>query len=305
MKKTSLLLFGVLSVSTVFADGYEVPNIPVRPSAVTGNQEPLPLLSPETPLSDRDREALKYSNQWLKGKRYPHRDSDRVTYLYGAGQPTLVCAPLQLCVIYLQAGEDVVKNGVHLGDNVRWQISPAIGADNRTQLVVKPVDVGLSTSLVAITNKRTYHIKLVSRQRDYMPGIAFKYPSDMAKSWNTYYQNRQQQIANKQMNIGGKTLNLEDLDFKYDISNCSGCYFKPVRVYNDGSQTVIQMPKSIVRDDAPALLVSSSQGDMLVNYRIIDNRYIVDRLFREAVLIQGVGSNQKKVKITWIGENNE
>lgn len=281
----ALSLFPLLS----FAN-YTVPDL--------GNAAPLPLLSEDTPLSERDHAALKYANQWLQGERYPYRDGDRVVYLYGSGQPTLVCAPLELCVIYLEAGERVVENGVHLGDAVRWQIAPAIGADERTQLVVKPVDVGLETSLVVITNHRTYHIKLRSRRHDYMPGIAFKYPGNLAGQWQDYYQKTKKAEAHKTTDTGIK---LSDLDFNYSISGCDNCYFKPVRVYNDGAQTVIEMPKSLSRGSAPALLVSSNQGDELVNYRVQNNKYIVDRLFMKAILINGVGKYQQKVVINWTG----
>ena len=296
--KTALWLALVLPI-IAYADepGYVVPDIATASNATVSNKTnttpdaPLPLLSPDKPLSDRDRDALKYANQWLQGNRYPYRDGDRVMYLYGSGQPTLVCAPLELCVIYFQPGEHIVENGVHLGDTVRWQIAPAIGADDRTQLVIKPVDVGLKTSLVAITDRRTYHIKLVSRSKDFMPGVAFKYPGDMAAQW--------QAIKAHQSTQNG--VSLADLDFNYRVEGCSQCDFKPVRVYNDGQQTIIEMPKRVRHSDAPALLVSSAQGDQLVNYRVQDGKYIVDRLFADAVLIRGVGRKQERVKITWQG----
>lgn len=288
MKKT-LLTFSLLVSTAAVAQQYKVPNVG------QGNA-PLPLLSPDTPLSERDYKALKYAKQWLKGKRYPYKDGDRVVYLYGAGQPTLVCSPLKLCVIYFQPGEKVVNNGVHLGDTVRWQVSPAIGADQRTQLIVKPVDSGLNTSLVVITDRRTYHIKLFSRKKDFMPGIAFKYPGDMAEQWAAYYNNQQQTKAHNEMPEG---VQLSDLDFNYSVSSCKSCNFKPIRVYNNGTQTVIEMEKTLRRGDAPALLVSSKQGKELVNYRLVNGKYIVDRLFEKAILVRGVGRKQEKVIITW------
>ena len=290
------LLFIMLSPLLSLADGYDTENSNITIKSNTA--EPIPLFGEDKPLSERDHHALKYSNQWLKGNRYPHRDGDRVVYLYGSGQPTLVCAPLELCVIYLEAGEQVVENGVHLGDAVRWQVAPAIGADEKTQLVVKPVDVGLATSLVVITDRRTYHIKLRSRKNDYMPGIAFKYPAQMAAQWQDYYAKQQKEKNHKTTNEG---VNLEDLDFSYKINGCDSCYFRPIRVYNDGKQTIIEMPKSISRGNAPSLLVSTPQGEELVNYRMQNGKFIVDRLFMSAVLINGVGRTQEKVKISWVG----
>lgn len=283
MKKSALVLFLMPLLS--FANQPKI-------------NKPLPLLGKNIPLSERDSEALKYSKLWLKGQRYPNLSGDEVVYLYGQGQPSLICAPLELCVISLEQDEKVVDNGIHIGDAVRWQIAPAIGADNKTQLVVKPINIGLETSLVIITDKRTYHIKLISRDKDYMSKIAFKYPSNMAKQWQDYYQKTQQLKANNSTIDG---ISLDELDFNYQIKGCNKCNFKPVRVYNDGKQTVIEMPKSLNRDSAPALLIKSKQGNELVNYRVVKGKYIVDRLFNSAILINGVGRHQEKITVNWLG----
>lgn len=292
VKKT---IVAVAIGSIALSYGQEAPIVPDISQA--NAQDYLPLFGEEVPLSERDSIALKYVDNWLQGNRYPHQEADRVVYLFGSGQPTLVCAPLEVCVIYLQPGEQIAENGVHMGDTVRWQIAPAIGADNRTQLVVKPIDVGLETSLVAITDRRTYHIKLLSRRHDYMPGIAFTYPSDQFAAWHQYQQHA---AAQKEQHSTPEGVNLADLDFRYRVSDCQGCDFKPVRVYNDGAQTLIELPKQ-ARGDAPALLIASKPGDQLVNYRVQDNKYIVDRLFHEAILIRGVGKQQQKLSITWTG----
>lgn len=293
------IIFGTaLLASLAYADGYIVPDLNGNANYSYDSSSPLPLMSPDVPLDERDTEALKYSNLWLKSERYPHQEGDRVVYLFGSGQPTLVCSPLQVCVIYLQAGEKIVPNGAHLGDAVRWHVSPAVGADNRTQLVIKPIDVGLSTTLAVITDRRTYHIKLVSRQNDYMPGIAFKYPSDLNAQWEKFYK---QEIVKKEHQSMPDGSDITKLDFNYYISGCD-CDFRPVRIFNDGQQTIIEMNKSLNNSEIPALLLSSKQGNQLVNYRYKDNKYIVDRLFKEAILIRGVGRNQEKVIITWNGK---
>ena len=38
--------------------------------------------------------------------------------------------------------------------------------------------------------------------------------------------------------------------------------------------------------------------EILVNYRVLSDRYIVDTLFDKAILIAGVGSQQERVTIT-------
>ena len=97
--------------------------------------------------------------------------------MFGSTLPTIVCAPLYVCDLALQEGEAV--NDLNVGDSVRWKITPATqGAGDTliTHVMIKPTDVGLVTNLVITTNRRTYIVKLVSRERDWMPRVAFDYP---------------------------------------------------------------------------------------------------------------------------------
>jgi len=296
VKKTiskGLLIAGIVAAGSASANGYKVPAINEN------NQDPLPLFSEEKPLTDRDRAALSRAQQWLNADQYPFRDGHRVTYLYSGGQPTVVCAPLKLCMIELEQGERVVQDGVHLGDSARWMVTPAVGAGGRTHIIIKPVEVGLETSLALVTDRRTYHIRLVSRRDDYMPVVAFHYPDQIASQWKAYYERQETERIRRTMPETGE--NIADLDFNYAISGCPNCSWRPLRVYNNGQQTIIQMGGNMNQVEAPALLVKTRQGEKLVNYRIREDRYIVDQIFDEAVLIVGVGRNQDRVTIRRTG----
>ncbi|EKC4924970.1 TrbG/VirB9 family P-type conjugative transfer protein, partial [Campylobacter coli] len=75
--------------------------------------------------------------------------------------------------------------------------------------------------------------------------------------------------------------------------------FKPLRIYNDGIKTYIQMPKNLKFYEAPALMIlDSSNEKQIVNYRLKYDTFIVDRLFNKAILLSNVGSKQEKIKIT-------
>lgn len=213
-----------------------------------------------------------------------------------------MCAVLQVCDVALQAGEQV--NSIHLGDTARWTVEPAItgsGASETLHLIIKPMDVGLSTSLVVTTNRRTYHMRLRSHRTEYMPQVAFSYPEDALAKWETVRLRDQQ---DREANTLPQTSEyLGDLDFDYDLSG--NAPWKPVRVYNDGKKTVIQMPASMAQTEAPSLLVVRKEGGLLkddetvmVNYRIQGDRYIVDTVFNKAILIAGVGSSQDRVTIS-------
>lgn len=81
--------------------------------------------------------------------------------------------------------------------------------------------------------------------------------------------------------------------------------WKPLRVYTDGAKTYIEFPRSIGFTSAPTLVALdntsgwfSSGNTQMVNYRMLGNRYVVDRVLDRAELISGVGSGQTRVVIT-------
>jgi type IV secretory pathway VirB9-like protein len=51
---------------------------------------------------------------------------------------------------------------------------------------------------------------------------------------------------------------LGDLSFDYDVSGSAS--WKPVRVYNDGRKTIIEMPGTMEQTEAPTLLVVRKEG---------------------------------------------
>jgi len=132
-----------------------------------------------------------------------------------------------------------------------------------------------------------------------MPVVAFHYPDQIKAQWEAYYASQAEERQRRVIPETGE--NIADLDFDYSINGCSSCGWRPLRVYNNGSQTIIQMGKDMAQTEAPALLVKTSQGEQLVNYRVREDRYVVDQVFNEAVLIIGVGSNQDRVTIRRTG----
>jgi type IV secretion system protein VirB9 len=229
-----------------------------------------------------------------------------VRFLFGAALPTVVCAPLQICNLALQPGE--VVHDVQVGDSVRWKISPSIsgsGSDQTTHLIIKPVDAGLVSSLNVATNRRTYAIKLVSTQTEWMPLVAFNYPDDMQRQWSAY----RQTVA---FGAAGSTLptgeNVANLDFGFQLSGDNPGW-KPLRVYTDGAKTYIEFPRTISFTSTPTLVALDNSGGwfssgntQMVNYRMLGDRYVVDRVLDRAELISGVGTGQTRVVITREGE---
>jgi len=79
-------------------------------------------------------------------------------------------------------------------------------------------------------------------------------------------------------------LTAERLNFKYKIKPDDDYSWTPVRVFDDGRKTYIQMGTEMKHTEAPVLFVEGKEGLNLVNYRVKGDYYIVDRLFKAAEL---------------------
>ena len=262
-------------------------------------------------LSQRELHSISLAKEWLENGNKSFRGEDgSISFLYGATMPRVVVAPLKITDIQFQMGEEI--KDVQLGDTTRWMISPSISGDEKSQvshLLIKTTDVGLETTLFVSTNRRTYHMNLFSRKYEYMPIIRFKYKDEINKKWDAYNNHFEQIKEDKKIQKDAKKFkitsdlskNIDSLDFDYSIEGEAS--WKPVRVYNDGIKTYIQMPNSMKYQEAPIFMVlDKGDRNKLVNYRLKENSYIVDKLFQKGMLIIGVGKNQEKITIIKKGE---
>ena len=261
--------------------------------------------APEPPLSDQARAAVALARKWQANpasRAQPVAAADgAIRFLFGAGQPTVVCAVMQVCDVELQPGE--VVNSVHLGDAVRWLVEPALtggGPGALQHLIIKPLDVGLETSLVVTTNRRTYHIGLRSHRTEFLPRVGFIYGDEVAARWEAIKRVQSQERQARTIPATGEYLG--NLDFNYTLSGSAP--WKPLRVYNDGTKTIIEMPRAMAQTEAPTLLSIRDNGSprgadetVLVNYRVQGNRYIVDAVLDHAILVTGVGRGQRKITL--------
>jgi type IV secretion system protein VirB9 len=255
-------------------------------------------------LSQREWHSISLAKEWINNGNKSFRGEDgSVSFLYGATMPRVIVAPLKITDIQFQVGEEI--KDVQLGDTTRWMTSPSISGDGNNQishLLIKTTDVGLETTLFVSTNKRTYHMNLFSRKYEYMPIVGFKYRDDVNKKWNAYNDHFKKEKKIKKESKSFKitsalSINIDSLDFEYTIEGETD--WKPIRVYNDGIKTYIQMPSSMKYQEAPIFMVlDKGDNNQLVNYRLKENNYIIDKLFKKGILILGVGSNQEKITIS-------
>ena len=254
-------------------------------------------------LTQQERAALSIGKKWQTGmatsKPVSARDGS-IAFVYGSGQTQILCAVLQVCDVALQPGEQV--NNLNVGDP-RFLVEPAItgiGPAQRLHLLIKALDVGLDTSLVVTTDRRTYHLRLRSSRTEFMPYVSFIYPDEAQAKWDAIRVKETMERHNNTIPLTGEYLG--NLNFNYCITG--NTRWKPTRVFNDGVKTIIEMPQAMQQTQAPTLLVLRHAGlfkkaeTVMVNYRVQNNRFIVDTVFDKAILIAGVGRNQDKITIT-------
>jgi type IV secretion system protein TrbG len=332
MKESILLI--TLSLSAVVARSEEAPAVPtpipeaIAPAATDANvslpngetkkvyPEFVPATSympQEVQLTEEEKTGVGITKEWqansLRAMSQRPGPDGSVQFIYGSSMPSIVCAVLEVTDLELQAGE--IVNGVHVGDSVRWTVESAVSGEGATQtahLLIKPSDVGLGTSLVIMTNRRTYHFVLRSHQTDYMHLVSLTYPNDtppaVAKPISN--NNEARPVKNRDDKAILEKPSSNPVDDHYRLSGSAP--WKPVNVYNNGTKTFIEMPRGIAHMEAPSLYVARSNGlfhaseKVMVNYRVHGHWYVVDSIFQKAILIAGVGGNQDKVTITHVGE---
>jgi len=285
-------------------------------AAEQGSEVPPNWKPPHAELNNAAVSAVAVAQQWETGVGTPTPGPDgRVLYVFGQGMPVMVCAPLRVCAVELQAGEHL-QSQPQIGDSRRWEITPVMsgsGLDQTPLLVVKPIEPGLETDLIIPTDRRTYVVRLVSDPTRFVSRLAFQYPADDRAKWATFQaqqdaatrdaeavaeqQRAQEQAKDKQVGAVPMAENaLDNLYFDYKLSGDPA--YRPERVLDDGQHTYLIFPSDGRFRELPTLLMLVKGKTELVNFRVDGTRYIVDRLFDKAILVVGVGKKQTRVTIT-------
>ncbi len=288
MRKNKILMILAIVSAQVFADDY---------------YEMYSQVDTETYLDEKDKHTLNQltnlDNRILSGTALV---PGVVQFTYGAGIPTVVCAILEITDIAMQTGERIYS--VQLGDAARWSVDSAVSGDanNRVEhLIVKPLDSGLKTSLLIATDRRTYHIRLKSSTKEFMPSITFFYPNNRLNKprfESTKSSNDEVQYANTvddnnyKHKVSYQTNDPEIKELKkgkrnYSYSIQGDDHVLPVNAYDDGVNTYIQMNSKLSKLDLPVVLqVTVEEGTFFdnerlsaVNYRVEDNTFVISGLY--------------------------
>lgn len=269
------------------------------PPALSGSDSVIEYLNPiAVPLTEQEMRALNIAGDWNRNNIDPVLASGgKLVYVHGASIPTIVASPMQVSDLELEPGE--IIHEFMVGDSARWMIDTGTvgnGASAITHVFIKPIDSGLDTSAVITTNRRVYHLRLVSQRSGHVPYIGFVY----ADSMRLQAANQQAQAARtaewQSTTVdSGQRVDLSTLNFNYEVQGRAS--WRPERVYDDGQQMFIRLPAGGTSAEMPVLLVRRGSQDVLVNYRVQDSAIIVDGIFDRVALIIGVGRDQEKVEV--------
>jgi type IV secretion system protein TrbG len=271
---------------------------PVPEPAALADERPGPLLTPPAwaPTRGGKKEEAKESVERIESANAAARVEPRRRGYFNAVQVfpyslgalyQIYAAPGQVTDIALEPGEQLVGSGpLSAGDTVRWVVADTesgSGDTRRVHIMVKPTRPAIETNLVVNTDRRTYLIELRSREKPYMPSVAWFYPEERAgrgrKIPPTPYIPDQTQRR-----------------YRYIIEGDNPPW-RPVNAYDDGRKVYIEFSPGIAQGEMPPLFVIGADGKTeIVNYRAFGNLLIIDRLFAAAELRLG-GENQQKVRI--------
>ncbi|HOJ78465.1 MAG TPA: P-type conjugative transfer protein TrbG [Bacillota bacterium] len=196
------------------------------------------------------------------------------------------CQEGRLTDIQLQPGEEILFVGG--GDTVRWMVDQAqSGSGDQVQwhVYVKPLKAGLKTNMVINTDKHSYHLSLEATDW-FTPIVNWAYPHEERAAF-LRKQQEEEKIAKETIVLGEDSIvnfEPENLNFKYRISSKKKYSWTPELVFDDGIKTYIKMPKTMFSGEAPALFIKEGKSLLLVNYRVKNNYYIIDRIFQHGEL---------------------
>ncbi len=210
-----------------------------------------------------------------------------VQYAYESGTLYQVYAqPMRVTDIALEPGEKILGQPAS-GDVVRWLLALGKSMDVHGQeqwhVYIKPTRPELETNIAINTDRRSYMLELHSYADTYMAAIAWRYPEDELAR----LQEQASETASLQKNAS-PVVGIDALNFNYTIQVTHGSpSWTPVQVFDDGRRTFVRFPAAMVLREAPALFVLRDSQTQLVNYRVKNDTYIIDRLIDAAELRVG------------------
>ena len=192
-------------------------------------------------------------------------------------------SPNQLYKVYCRVGyltDIALKDGETItfvggGDTAAWMLDTST-VGTTPHLYVKPISKDVNTNIVVNTTEHTYQLILNSSDW-YNPMVRWNYGIE-----NNINMKKQKKKDEKIIIGETNAYSVDKLNFEYTVSGNQS--WKPVMVFDDGQKTYIKFKK--LKSTMPVLFIreKNKKSVSMVNYKVKDDCYIVDKLFDEAQL---------------------
>ena len=284
--------------SVLSAEGEAKPNAPVTPAPPVIIEKKIyiekPIYYPENaPQIIKPGETV--LNAAAQGVMKP-KDYNGAMILYDYDEKfvyQVFTMPLRVTDIYLQPGEKVIEQPF-CGDTTRWSIgggvSKTLGVDTQ-HLYLKPSEEGLETTLIINTERRIYHLIIKSFKDTFMLAVMWRYPglgmpydflSQENQRKNTPEQGKQSpDQAESAATLFAIDPALMSTDYMVSYPKGNPPQWLPTLVLDDGKKTYIVLPDTVMHHELPALFGENGE---IVNFRVKDNIFVIDRLMRKVQL---------------------
>ena len=193
------------------------------------------------------------------------QDNSTVIFKYAPNQLyKIYCRVGYLTDLELKKGETISFVGG--GDTSAWAVEKAI-VDGAPHIYIKPTVETSTTNLIITTNKRSYQL-ILNTSDWYNPMVV----------WNYGYEEQEKIFQEARNTVGNINGNVEALNFNYKII---GKIDRKLTVFDDGEKTILKFDK--VPKNLPSVFVKikGKKGLNLVNYKLRNNCYILDRVADE------------------------
>ena len=231
----------------------------------------------------------------------------RVEMVFGEGVPTLICAPMQQCIIELEDGE-VLSDVTALSETSRWSkfLRHRTEPNEKTIIGLQPHIDAEEATLSFLTDRRLYVIRLIPRQYDNTYILSFTYPDTAQKREAEYLAEQKAARAAKaaaKKATHAKTVNKSGVQTRngyvpaknLTFGKISGkAPFKPSQVYWDGRNTYIVLPQNY-RGDIPSVDIPAGQPAPVITVDPSNSKLLIlDREIKSFSLSLGRASVRVK-----------
>lgn len=179
---------------------------------------------------------------------------------------------------YIEFAADETPGTIIVGDPSAWEISP-----NGNRLFIKPIADFPETNMTVFTNLREYNFLLEGKTTNniFTDTTALKskfiYPDDTDQNLVVFAQTKEEIPDISE-------LNLRDYNFNYEFTGERS--IAPIKIFDNGQFTYMEFLTK--NAEIPAIFMVDNQGyESLVNFRVVDNYVVIERVARQFTLRNG------------------